>query len=79
MSWEYKVIESLDYGHPGGSEPRFGEMAGELNRLSGEGWEVVEMSPSLMRGRVTAGGKEDTLSLTTVAFCVLLRREASKQ
>ena len=79
MSWEYKLLESLDYGHPGGSEPRFGEMADELTKLSNEGWEFVGMSPSYMRGRVTPGGKEETVSLTTIGFCVLLRKETDKK
>ena len=75
MAFEYKVLESLDYGHPGGSDGRYHEMEEELKQLSMEGWEVVNMAPTMLRGRVTnTGGNTDNLNLTAVTVMVLLRR-----
>ena len=75
MSWEYKMLEPMDYGHPGAG-PRFTELEEELKKLSEEGWEVVQLVPSMMRGRKVPGAREDTITLTTVAMCALLRRKA---
>ena len=76
MSWEYKILEPSDYGHPGAG-PRFSEFVDELNKLAKEGWEVVQLTPSLMRGRLTkeTSGKDSPFSITTVVLCALLRRE----
>jgi hypothetical protein len=74
MAWEYKIVEPIDYGHPGGSVPRYDEFAKELTKLCSEGWEVVQMVPSMMRGRLTAGAKDDMVSMTAVALIALLRR-----
>ena len=75
MAWEYKVIEPLDYGHPGGSQARYENFEKELAELSKEGWEVIQMVPSMMRGRSTPGGKDEAISLTVVAMIALLRRQ----
>ena len=75
MSWEYKVIEPLDYGHPGAS-PRYGEFADELTAHSKDGWEFVQMIPGMMRGRIIPGGKDtEQVNITTVGICALLRRK----
>jgi hypothetical protein len=76
MTWEYKTIESTDFGHPGGV-PRYQELTSDLGKLSTEGWEVVQIVPTMTRGRADAsggGGKESSM-LTAVALLVLLRRQ----
>ena len=76
MAWEYRIIESLDYGHPGGSEPRYQTFAEQLNELSKEGWEIDQIAPSMMRGRISrGGGKDDSVSLTTIAICAIMKRK----
>jgi len=74
MAWEYKILEPLDYGHPG-AEPRYGEFAEELTKLSAEGWEVVQLTPAMMRGRIVPGSQADQLNLTTTGLVALLRRK----
>ncbi|MCK4719947.1 DUF4177 domain-containing protein [bacterium] len=74
MAYEYKILEPMDYGHPGAGK-RFTELETELAKLSKEGWEVHEVVPSMMRGRKVSGGREDTISMTTVAMIAILRRK----
>lgn len=75
MSWEYKVLEPTDYSHPGAG-PRFTEFVEELNELAKEGWEVVQLAPSRMRGRLSkSSGKDSPFTATTITMCVLLRRK----
>jgi len=75
MNWEYKLLEPLDYGHPGAGA-RFVSLEEELAALSKDGWEVIQMVPGMMRGRIIPGGKDtDQVNLTTVGLVVLLRRQ----
>ncbi len=74
MSCEYKILEPTDYGHPGAGA-RFEEFVKELNEHAKEGWEIVQLVPDMMRGRMTAtGGKDETITLTTIGLCAVLRR-----
>jgi hypothetical protein len=75
MTWEYKTIESTDFGHPGGV-PRYQELSEELGKLSAEGWEVVQIVPTMQRGRAdaSAGGGKESSTVTVVAMLVMLRR-----
>jgi hypothetical protein len=74
MAYEYKIIETIDYGHPGAGV-RFGEFQAGLNELSKEGWELHQLVPGMMRGRMVEGGREDTITMTTVAIVAVLRRQ----
>jgi hypothetical protein len=76
MAWEYKTVESTDFGHPGGA-PRYQEFVEELGRLSKEGWEVDQLVPTMQRGRAEspAGGGRESSSLTAVAIMALLKRK----
>lgn len=78
MTWEYKIIEATDYGHPGGT-PRYQEFLNELSALSKEGWEVDQLVPTLQRGRTDTTGQEfggkGYSSLTAVALLALLKRK----
>ncbi len=74
MTWEYKMLEPMDYGHPG-SGPRFQEFTDEVTKLCNDGWELVHLVPSMMRGRKVSGGREDTITMTTVAMAALMRRK----
>jgi len=74
MSWEYMTLEPTDYGHPGAGA-RYGGFVEELNRLAGDGWELVQLAPSMMRGRITPAGQDETVTLTAVALCAILRRK----
>jgi len=78
MSWEFKVLEPIDYGHPGGSTARYEEFEKNLAELCNDGWEIVQMVPSMIRGRITASGRDEMLNLTTVAMIALLRRKVDK-
>lgn len=75
MGWEYRILEPTDYSHPGAGQ-RFSDFVEELNKLAKEGWEVVQLTPSMMRGRVTkSSGKDTPVTMTTVTMCALLRRK----
>jgi hypothetical protein len=76
MAWEYKILEPMDYGHPGAA-PRYAEFAKELAELAKDGWEIVQITPSMLRGRIVEGGREDTINLTTVAILAVLRRQVA--
>jgi hypothetical protein len=78
MTWEYKTIEATDFGHPGGV-PRYQELTADIGKLSAEGWEVIQVVPTMQRGRADAsggGGKESSM-LTVVALLVMLRRQVT--
>ena len=75
MAWEYKVLEPLDYGHPGAGA-RIENLSQELAEMSKEGWEVVQMLPGMARGRMVPGGKNtEQVNITTAGVIVLLRRQ----
>ena len=75
MAWEYKILEPLDYGHPGAGA-RFTNLSDELTELSKDGWEVVQMVPGMARGRIVPGGKDtEQVNITTVGMIVVLRRQ----
>lgn len=74
MAYEYKILEPMDYGHPGAGV-RYTDLQAELTELSKEGWELHQLVPSMMRGRKVPGGREDTITMTTVAMVAVLRRE----
>ncbi|MCX6646083.1 MAG: DUF4177 domain-containing protein [bacterium] len=74
MAYEYKILEPMDYGHPGAGA-RYQDFQSELSELSDEGWELVQLVPSMMRGRKVPGGREDNISMTTVAMVAVLRRK----
>lgn len=74
MAYEYKILEPMDYGHPGAGA-RFTELETEMNKLSKEGWDVHQVVQSMMRGRKVSGGREDTITMSTVAMIVILRRK----
>lgn len=73
MVYEYKILEPMDYGHPGAGA-RYMDLESELSLLSEEGWDLVQLVPSMMRGRKVPGGREDTITMTTVAMVAVLRR-----
>ena len=69
------TVEMTDFGHPGGT-PRFLALAAELGKLSTEGWEVVQIVPTMQRGRAdSSGGGKESSSMTAVALLVMLRRQ----
>jgi hypothetical protein len=76
MAWEYTTVEMTDFGHPGG-QPRYQELVAELGKKSLDGWEVVQVVPTMQRGRAdqSAGGGKESSTLTAVALLVLLRRQ----